>query len=213
MGGAAAGEVAASMAVELVDQAFIDPEVTWPTGELGRAAVQGDLEFLVAAIARANHRIHGASAAQRALQGMGTTIAALLLRGSRAVLAHVGDSRIFRVRNRHLDLLTEDHTLFNAAVRAGFADPEHPERFERRNTLTRALGGGPTVEVDARYVELRSGDAFLLCSDGLTGVVRAPEIEEVLATTADLDVAAARLIDRANELGGPDNVTIVLVRV
>jgi len=211
MGGAAAGEVAAQMAIELICEAFVDSDVTWPLGERGPGGK--GLSLLEAAIRRANHCIHGVSLTTPACRGMGTTIAAVLVRGQRAMLAHVGDSRIYRLRRRRLEAMTEDHSLFNELVRAGIADPEHPENFAQHNLIMRALGPEPTVEVDARMVEVVPGDTFLLCSDGLCGVVTQPEITAILLHHTNLDEAAEQLITCANAEGGPDNITAVLVRI
>ena len=212
MGGAAAGEVAAQMAVDLVCEAFVDSDMTWPQGQQVPGGGKG-LALLEAAIQRANHCIHGASLATRAYQGMGTTIAAVLARGPRAVLAHVGDSRIYRLRGRKLDVMTEDHSLFNELVRAGLADPEHPENFAHHNMIARALGVEPTVKVDARVVEVVQGDTFLLCSDGLCGVVSQPDMAAILLGHENIDDAAEQLIAVANAEGGPDNITAVLARI
>ncbi len=211
MGGAAAGEVAAKMAVNLVHDAFADPDVTWPTGdEVPRTTGP---ELLATVLRRANHCIHQAAAQTPATRGMGTTIAALLAGEARVAVAHVGDSRVYRFREGRLEALTEDHSLLNDLVRAGLADPDHPEDFEHHNIITRALGVNPFVEADARWVDVAIGDTFLLCSDGLTGPVKPSELTEILRVHPDLEDAVGRLIARANDLGGPDNVTAVLVRV
>jgi protein phosphatase len=203
MGGAAAGEVAARMAVEHTCRALVE------AGPLAPAqAVPG----LVSAIQRANEHIHAAAEATAIWRGMGTTLAALLVFGHRAVLAHVGDSRIYRLRGEGLSLLTEDHSLFNAAVRAGLADPDHPERFPRRNVITRAIGTHASVEVEARVVALVPGDTFLLCTDGLSGVVSTGEMAGILLAHADLETAVEQLVARANQRGGPDNITAIAVR-
>jgi serine/threonine protein phosphatase PrpC len=152
MGGHSAGEVAAQMAVNLVREALVDTDVTWPSGMVQPA--QMGLPRLVAAIERANHCIHGAAQQTPAWAGMGTTIVALLACGDRMALAHVGDSRIYRLRERRLELMTEDHSLFNLLVRMGRADPAHAEDFEQRNIITRALGVESNVEVDARMVDV-----------------------------------------------------------
>jgi PPM family protein phosphatase len=211
MGGAAAGEVAASMAIELVGEAFTDAEMTWPLGV--QTPVANGLPMLVAAVQRANHCIHQAAQLEQAHRGMGTTIVALVVRGQRAALAHAGDSRIYRLRGCRLELLTEDHSLFNELVRLGYATPDDSEKFPNRNLITRALGPAPNVEVEGRLVEIELGDTFLLCSDGLCGVVDHKEIADILVGIADLDEAAQQLVTRANELGGPDNITAVLIRV
>jgi protein phosphatase len=210
MGGAAAGEVAAKMAVELVCEVFVDADVTWPRGATAHRS--SGLPLLVAAIERANHCVHGAMLRTPDWTGMGTTIAAVLACGDRAVLAHVGDSRIYRLRGRRLDLLSEDHSLFNEFVRAGLADPERPEDFEQRNVITRAVGVEPTVEVDARLVEVAPGDTLLLCTDGLSGVLEHRELASILLAHTNLDEAVEHLIARANDHGGPDNITALLVR-
>ena len=145
-------------------------------------------------------------------KGMGTTIAAELMCGQRAAVAHVGDSRVYRLRGRALDLLTEDHSLFNDCVRARVADPEHPEDFALRHVMTRALGTQPAVEVERRLVDVAPGDTLLHCSDGLHGVVPHRELCGILLEHERLDEAVHRLVARANDRGGPDNVTCVLVR-
>ncbi len=210
MGGAAAGEIAAEMAVELVSEAFVDPAVPRPPG-LAHPANAG-LPRLVAAIERANRFVYGAAMRVPDWKGMGTTLAAALFAGSRAALAHVGDSRIYRLRGGRLESLTEDHSLFAELVRAGFLDPDDGDDFPNRNVITRAIGSEPTVAVEARLVDVAPNDTFLLCSDGLSGVVPHAEIAAVLREHGDLDEAVAMLVARANELGGPDNVTVVAVR-
>jgi protein phosphatase len=165
----------------------------------------------VGAIERANHLIHAASMRLGDYAGMGTTIAAALVVGSRLVLAHVGDSRIYRLRGGRLEALTEDHSLFNDFIRMGLADPDRPEDFGHRNVITRSLGPEPMVEVDAREIDLQAGDTYLLCSDGLHGPVPPNEIKGILGGP-DLHAAVRHLIERANARGGPDNVTAVVFR-
>jgi serine/threonine protein phosphatase PrpC len=211
MGGAAGGEVAAQMAVDLVAEAFLDPDVSWPL-HVGAPTGRG-LPLLIAAVRRANHCIHGAAQIDVAHRDMGTTIAALFVRGQRAALAHAGDSRVYRLRGHRLDLMTEDHSYFNAHVQCGKADPDRPEDFPFRNFITRALGLSQDVDVEGRVVEVQPGDTFLLCSDGLTGVLSHCEIAKILRDFVDLDEAAAQLIACANAGGGPDNITAVLLRV
>jgi protein phosphatase len=143
---------------------------------------------------------------------MGTTVVALLVSGSRAALAHVGDSRAYRLRGGRLSLLTEDHSFFMECVRAGIADPTRPEAFAKKNIITRSVGPRPAVEVDARVVDVAPGDVFLLCSDGLSGVLFHPVIEALLRAHREPEDAAAALVQEANARGGPDNVTAVVVR-
>jgi protein phosphatase len=210
MGGAAAGEVAAQMAVDLVREAVLDEDATWPSGMT--EPTEKGLRELVAAIQRANHCIHGRASRTPGWMGMGTTIAALLACDHLVALAHVGDSRVLRLRGRRLDLMTQDHSLFNEFVRRGLADPDHPEEFPYRNMITRALGADKTVEVEGRWVDVAPGDTFLLCSDGLSGVVDHCELAKILLEHPDLDAAVEVMVNRANQNGGPDNITVVAVR-
>jgi len=210
MGGAAAGEVAAHMAIEHLHGAVAKADASWVIPVT--ASGQVGLRRLVAGIEHANHEVYTASLSRPELRGMGTTIAALLACGDRAAIAHVGDSRVYRLRGRTLDQLTEDHSWLNELVRRGVLDPERADRFEHRNVITRAVGTAPTVEVDARLVDVAPGDTLLLCSDGLSGVLSRGELTEILIANLDLDRAVERLIDKANQLGGPDNITAIAVR-
>jgi len=210
MGGHAAGEVASAMAVAAVGEALLDAsEGWWPSAPLPPRAAG---VALAAAIQRANARVFAAGQQSAELRGMGTTIvAALAFRGCLAV-AHVGDSRAYLLRERWLARLTEDHTVANAHKHA---PPESLDllRFAGYlHALTRSVGAGPTVEVDTHFVTPRPGDVLLLCSDGLTNAMDDRTIATILAGTLDLDAAAEALIDRANDNGGPDNVTVTLQR-
>jgi PPM family protein phosphatase len=211
MGGAAAGEVAAQMAVDLVSAPFTDLDVTWPGGSTVPDGV--GRELLVAAINYANNRIHGRAIQEFTCHGMGTTFAGILALEDRLVIAHVGDSRVYRFRDRQLDLLTEDHSLLNDFIRRGKWNPAEADVFPHRNIITRAVGADEELEVDTRIEELQPGDVYVICSDGLHGMVDHRQIASVLHKHQDLTVAAARLIDLANDKGGLDNITAVLVRV
>lgn len=212
MGGAAAGEVASRMAIDAVSAMFQDPDITWPRGLTQRPPTAG-LTLLAAGIEYANARVHAAAVTDPSLAGMGTTIAALLVRGDTAVLAHVGDSRIYGLRGRRIEQLTTDHTLTNALVQAGVLTQADAATSEVRHMLSRAIGTDAEVEVDVRVVGVHPGDTFLLATDGLHGVADDETIAAILLREQDLTAAAARLIERANELGGPDNTSVVLVRV
>jgi protein phosphatase len=212
MGGEAAGDVAAQMAVELVCEPFADLAVP---GKENEAPPQGTcLLLLVAAIENANRCIYGVGQQIPGWRGMGTTIACVLVCGERAIVAHVGDTRIHRLRDRSLTALTEDHSVYSELVHLGIANPDRPEECTKsRHVLTRAVGTRATVEVDTRLVDVAPSDTFLITSDGLHGVVSQREITEILLAHPSLDDAVERLIARANNLGGPDNITAVLMRV
>jgi len=146
-------------------------------------------------------------------RGMGTTFVGLLLLSRKAVVAHVGDSRAYRLRDGVLERLTRDHSLANHLVERGYLRPEDVATYPRRNVITRAIGTHESVEVDTRIVDIRPGDTFLLCSDGLHGEVPDREIADLLQQPGLPTTVVGRLIDRAIEAGGNDNITAVLVRL
>ena len=148
------------------------------------------------------------------MRGMGTTVVIALIRGPRAFIGSVGDSRAYLVRDGALRQLTSDHTLVNEQVRAGALSTQEARRHPARNILTRAVGSQEDVEPDLVEQDLRPGDTLLLCSDGLTTMVEDADILKTVLAHADDPKAACRaLIDLANERGGDDNVTAVLARV
>jgi protein phosphatase len=202
VGGHAAGEIASRLALDALRTGVGDPSLP------GAAGLQ-----LVAAVDHANARVHATARVDRAWAGMATTLTAMLVRGSAAAIAHVGDTRAYRLRGRRLEQLTEDHTLVAAYVQAGTMTAEEAAVSRLRNVILRAVGSDETVDVDTHLVAIEPGDTFLLCSDGLHGVVGDGEIARVLLAEPDLTAAAAELVKRANDGGGPDNVTVVLVGI
>jgi serine/threonine protein phosphatase PrpC len=200
VGGNAAGEVASRMAVTTLKAALKDTH-------------RPSLPLLVSAVEHANARVYAAACADRARAGMATTLTALLVLGETIALAHVGDSRAYRLRARHLEQLSDDHLLVNELLRAGVMTQREAEMSEKRNIITRAVGAEETVEVDARLLAVEPGDTLLLASDGLHGMVSNEDIVAILRGERDLTRAAVQLIERANDGGGPDNITVVLVRI
>ncbi len=209
MGGHAAGDLAASIAVTTLEGLYDDPEITQPRAAPGSPA--DALARLVAAVKNANSRIQEAAAKDRSKRGMGTTVVAALACGDTVCLAHIGDSRIYRLRDRQLEQLTDDHTVGAEWVKQGAA-VELANNLTMGRALTRALGTRPTVEVSARQETVLPGDVLLLCSDGVHGVVSPDELTGILLELGDLASGADRLITRANDGGGPDNSTALLVR-
>jgi PPM family protein phosphatase len=205
VGGHAGGEIASHMAIEAVHHAVEDAAALRPI-ELGAS-------LLAAAVEDANTWIHASACCEDGTAGMATTFTGLLVLGDHAVLAHVGDSRAYLLRGRQLRQLTEDHTLVNAYLQAGILTPEDAGAPDLRNMLLRALGLEEAVTVDTRAVGIAPGDTFLLASDGLHGVVADDVVAAVLLAERDPTRAAAVLIGLANDAGGPDNITVVLVRV
>jgi serine/threonine protein phosphatase PrpC len=211
MGGAAAGEVASRMAIEHVRRAVEDAETTWPTDTSIKGPESGPRRF-IAGIHHANRRIRALVEQDWRKKGMGTTFAGLLVLDRCAVIAHVGDSRVYRLREGKLEPMTTDHSLVNDLVRVGRLTPEEAATSTRRHVITRAVGPHEKVEVDVRIVDVRPGDTFLLCTDGLHGMLGHEELTAILTTAPDPASAVKRLITRANEEGGDDNVTAIVVR-
>ena len=214
MGGHSSGEVASRMAIETMAEFFAatsaDPEATWPY-KMDKARGY-DENRLVTGIKLANRRIYEAAQRETRLHGMGTTMVALLAVRDAMLIGHVGDSRVYRMRNGALEQLTEDHSLLNDYIKMKSMTPEEIESFPHKNVIVRALGMKETVKVDAILDQPKPGDLYLLCSDGLCGPASDEEIKEIVLKHKDLRDTAQALIDRANEHGGPDNVTVVLCR-
>jgi protein phosphatase len=213
MGGHAAGEVASQLAVAAIEEAVtltaedgagVPPPASDP-------AIGLEQNRLKAAFHLADYRIGAAAAGDDRMTGMATTASAVLVRGAAAAVGHVGDSRVYLVRAGAITRLTVDHSWVEEQVRAGALSPEEARRHRWRNIVTRALSGGGHPAVDLFDVTLEPGDRVLLCSDGLSGVVDDPRIEE-LAGTGPLEAACDALVDAANRAGGPDNVTTVIVQ-
>jgi protein phosphatase len=197
MGGARAGEIAAGLAATVLEQG---------------AAPHG-ADGIVALIEEANRRIWERSVQDPDTAGMGTTVTAALVdpEDGRMIIGHVGDSRAYLYRSATLEQLTTDHSLVVELVESGILTPEEAERHPQRSAITRAVGTEPTVEIDAFSVDAKPGDLYLLCSDGLTDMLTAEEVEEVIAKAdADPAKAAKALVAAANERGGEDNITVLL---
>jgi len=209
MGGHLAGEVASAMAVEQVNQhllsAFRDPP----------KESNGDFESgtLVEAIKMANSAIHDASMNNPEKAGMGTTIVAVTFHDHHLTVAHVGDSRMYRFRGDALTQITEDHSMVQELLRRGLITPEEARTSANKNLVTRALGVDPIVEVDVKADDVQDGDLYLLCSDGLSDVLTDQDMAAILSEhRQDMDLAAKKMIEEVNQRGGPDNVSIVMIR-
>jgi len=217
MGGHASGEVAARIAVEEMAEFFRmtgrDEEATWP---YKMDPARGyDENRLLTGVKLSNLRIFERAASDQRLRGMGTTIVAVSFprAGDAALVAHVGDSRVYLFRGGALRQLTEDHSLLNDYKKSRALTPEEIEAFPHKNVIVRALGMKDAVEVDLLRHELEDGDVFLLCSDGLSGMVSDERIAEIIrGHPRDLKGAGLALVDAANDAGGQDNVTCVLVQ-
>jgi len=194
MGGHRGGEVASQLAVETLEKLF--------KKRIGELPDQ---------VQEANRVVFERSVVDEKVAGMGTTLTAALVEGDRVRLAHVGDSRAYLLRDGDLRLLTEDHTLVHRMVTEGEISKEEAETHPQRSVLTRALGVDTAVDVDDDTVQVRPGDRLLLCTDGLTSMVSEQAVEEVLRAVPDPQEAAQRLVQLANEGGGTDNTTVVVL--
>ncbi|MDX1582565.1 MAG: Stp1/IreP family PP2C-type Ser/Thr phosphatase [Thermoanaerobaculia bacterium] len=212
MGGHAAGEVASKIATEAILEFIthtIEDDGTWPHAY--DENYSRNTNRLLSALRIANTRVIDAMKKDARLRGMGTTVVACLIDGSNASIAHVGDSRGYLIRDDQMSRITSDHSWVFEQVQAGMLTEAEAEKHPLRNVITRALGGGSNVVPDASEIELREGDRFLFCSDGLTGMVTEDNILRTVIECETLEDAGHRLIEQANEQGGQDNITVVLI--
>jgi len=215
MGGEAHGEIASALAVETIVKYCMDSDddssSTFHGGDHSKWSEK--TKRLESAVHLANDRICLSAQEHPEQRGMGATVTAAWIDGSRLSIAHVGDSRAYLLRAGNLQQLTTDHSLVAEQVRRGILTPVEAERSEMQSVLLRALGANAKIEVDAEEHVLFPRDILLLCSDGLTRMVTDPEIAGTLQAETDPEKAARRLIEVANEGGGQDNITVVVVRV
>ena len=207
MGGAAAGEIASAMAVETI---LDELRTRWVASD--RTDPETFAAVLKIATDVANARIHRMSAEQPEYRGMGTTATIAGLLGDTLYVAQVGDSRAYLIRDGKARQITKDQSLMQRLIDAGEITEEEAEHSERRNLILQALGPEPSVRTEITHQQIRRGDTLVLCSDGLSGLVRPDEIARVVTEERDLKMACKRLIDRANHNGGPDNITVVIAR-
>jgi PPM family protein phosphatase len=216
MGGHRAGDVASKLATETISEFFkstANDDVTWPFHF--DTNLSEEENRLLTGIRVANRQIFERSTRSREFHGMGTTVVGAMFspRKGRIYIGHVGDSRCYRVRGQQVQLLTRDHSLVNDYLLA-MPDLTEEQRSELpKNVITRALGMQDQVVVDLQHDDPRPGDVYVLCSDGLTGMVTDEEIQKIVANATDIREACSNLIARANEHGGEDNVTVVLIKI
>ncbi len=214
MGGYKAGEVASAMVTTLLSAGLeksLEPgSAALSTGER-RLLAQA---VLAAEIAHANSAVYAAAQEQPAYAGMGTTLVMALFHAESITSAHIGDSRLYRLRGSEFRLITRDHSVLQEQIDRGTLTLEQARHSQHKNLLTRALGVDPTVVPEINEHDTRPGDLYLFCSDGLSDLVEDEDIAAILRRSpADLETAATQLVARANECGGHDNVSLILVRV
>jgi serine/threonine protein phosphatase PrpC len=215
MGGEAHGEVASALAVETIADYCAQPKEDSGVTLAGVAPDNwsADTKRLQNAVSQANFKIYDSAQKNPEQRGMGATLTAAWVNGSKLSVAHVGDSRAYLLRNGALQQLTSDHSLVAEQVRRGILTPQQAEESDMQSVLLRALGAHPEVQVDVDETELFPRDVLLLCSDGLTRMVTEPEIAGTLQAETNPVSAAQKLVDLANERGGLDNVTVIVARV
>jgi serine/threonine protein phosphatase PrpC len=204
MGGAAAGEVASKLAVDIIYENMLTGGSPPNRDELARR--------LVSTVEEAGLRIFNEARADRTRRGMGTTSTVAALLDSRLFIAQVGDSRAYLLRGDTLVQVTRDQSLVNQLIEAGQLTEEEAETFEHNNIILQALGTAETVQVDLTFVDLRRGDVLMMCSDGLSGMIRADDIRSALITYREPLEICKVLTEKANQAGGHDNITVIVVK-
>jgi len=216
MGGHNAGEVAAAMAIDTVEGFFTsfhnDPRQLWPYGVDRALSLAANL--LRVGVKVANDKIREAANADRSRARMGATVVAMAVGETQVAIAHAGDSRAYRLRDGELKRLTRDHSIAEEmrAARPEMTD-EELAGFAHRNVVMRSLGSKDDLEPDVYVNKVAPGDLYMLCTDGLWGSVPDANIASILNATEDLEAACQLLVDAANDAGGPDNITVLLVRL
>ena len=215
MGGYNAGEVASGIAVQIVAELSSEAAVREELNDLDpHSGLMRQSIILRDAVYRSNKIIYQTAQSQTHCEGMGTTIVACMFYDDKVSIAHVGDSRAYRLRGGQLDQMTLDHSLLQELVDRGFYSEEEAQRSTNRNYVTRALGVEPTVEVEVHEYDVIPDDVYLLCSDGLCDMVEDDDIHLTISTfNASLDVVGQQLIDLANDHGGRDNISVMLAQV
>jgi serine/threonine protein phosphatase PrpC len=215
MGGYNAGEVASGMAVSLVAEGLAQSWIADALQALDRNAAIGLSQLMLQSqIKSANTAIYTAAQNDAQCEGMGTTLVACLFYDDFLTVGHLGDSRLYRLRDETLEQVTHDHSLLQEQIDSGMVRKEDAHLSNNRNLITRAVGVVPDEQAEIHSYDVLPGDLFLMCTDGLFGMIGEEEIQDTLiALRANLNLAAQQLIQAANDAGGTDNVSVILVRV
>ena len=215
MGGYKAGEVASEIAVLTIVAELKEAMVGLEPGQIDPVTeMQAESLLVMEAVKKANESIYSVSRNQPQCAGMGTTLVMGLFTNNRLLVGHIGDSRMYRLRDDTLTQLTEDHSLLQEQLNSGLITPEQAKTSTNKNLVTRALGVDPEVELELNEFDVEVGDIFLLCSDGLTDLVDEDAIHSTLSSLhTNLELAANHLIQLANDNGGTDNISVILVRI
>lgn len=215
MGGHAGGEFASKIAVSTVEEILKGEDKKDAPKDSYLDSSNKDVVFqekLKEAIARAGSKICHKSVEEPELRGMGTTATALLFQDEKAYIAHVGDSRIYCLRGPELHQLTEDHSLVHEQLKSGLITADEAKNHQLKNIITRSVGVQEEVEIDTLVWDAKPGDKYVMCSDGLSNMVTDPEIKDIVGRY-NIENGAKALVDLANERGGDDNITLILVTI
>jgi protein phosphatase len=211
MGGYKAGEVASEIAVLIVASEITEAMQSKSQLVKSKPKLLPESQMLIDAVKKANAAIYQISQNQPKCAGMGTTLVAGIFTDNKLVVGHIGDSRMYRLRDKTLVQLTEDHSLVQEQINAGLITEKQAKLANNKNLVTRALGVDPEVELDLQEFDVEVGDLYLLCSDGLSDLVNDVEITEILLeANGNISLAAAKLVKTANAYGGSDNISVVI---
>ena len=215
MGGYKAGEVASEMAVLSITAELMEGLANQQPGKVDSAlGKQAEAQLIFDAVKSANEVIYSVSQSQPQCAGMGTTLVVGVFTNNKLLVGHVGDSRMYRLRDQKLSQITEDHSLLQEQIKSGLITPEQAKYSANKNLVTRALGIDPEVELELNEYDVEVGDIYLVCSDGLSDLVDDEVIESALnKLMPDINVAAQALVQLANENGGKDNISVILIKV
>ena len=215
MGGYKAGEVASEMAVLSIAAELMEGLANQTPGKIDSAlGKQAEAQLIFDAVKSANEVIHRVSQSQPQCAGMGTTLVVGVFTNNKLLVGHIGDSRMYRLRDQMLSQITEDHSVLQEQINSGFVTLEQAKYSANKNLVTRALGVDPEVELELNEYDVEVGDIYLVCSDGLSDLMDDEVIESVLnKLVPDINVAAQALVQLANENGGKDNISVILIKV
>lgn len=215
MGGYKAGEVASEIAVLTIVAEMKEAMVTCEPGQIDAVSgMQAESQLILQAVEKANESIYTISQTQPQCAGMGTTLVVGLFTNNKILVGHIGDSRMYRLREGQLAQITEDHSLLQEQIKSGFITPEEAKLSHNKNLVTRALGIDPVVELELHEYDVEIGDVYILCSDGLSDLVSDQDMTDTLiAMSGNLEMAANQLVQMANDNGGKDNISVILAKV
>ena len=204
MGGHSSGDIASKKAVEFVERALSIKKI-WKSKE------QNALDNIVEAMQKANTALFALAENDEKLAGMGTTMIAALFLEGRIYIGHVGDSRLYRIRNSEIEQITLDHSLVEALVNKGKITRAEARDYPGKNIITRALGAYEDIQIDTYFLDVEQNDKFIMCTDGLTNKLKDDEMAEIILNSEKLEAACGNLTEEANKRGGEDNITVIIV--